>query len=618
MTSSTRNPHRTYYRNPPALERTDTARFRLRGWLAERLRVNRDQWLLTAPSSNPSMLQIFRDRDREPYRDLVPWAGEFAGKYLLSGVQALRLTQDTLLFRSLQSFVAELVSTQHESGYLGPFPTSEGMIGKDRWDLWGQYHVMLGLYEWWCYSREEDALRACKKAADHFCNQFLGGEKRVLQAGWEEMNESCIHIFTLLYADFGEPRYLELIREIEKDWEAPPSGDYVRTALEGTPFYKTPKPRWESLHSVQAISELAFLTGDAKYQTAYEQIWWSIVEGDRHNTGGFSSGEQATGNPYDPGAIETCCTIAWMAVTIDMLRLSGDSRAGDELELSLYNAVLGSQHPSGRWWTYNTPMDGDRKASAHEIVFQARAGSSELNCCSVNAPRGIGCLADWALLTSEKGVALNYYGAGSLSLKLASGNTLSLEQKTQYPLSGAVKIVLSLEQPEAFRLSLRIPAWSHKTEAALNGEPLEAVRGSYLQIDRQWKTGDTLSLHFDMSLRLWVGEAECSGKVALYWGALLLAYDPRFDSYSVDAIPEIDLTQPIKRIKYHGAEPRPQLLLSFGTKEGGRITLCDYATAGACGTRYRSWLEAGQLSSTSFQRENALRCTPIAFKETLY
>src|SRR3954447_27046737 len=38
-----------------------------------------EQWLKLAPLSNPAMLDIFRDRDRSPLRDLVPWAGEFAG-----------------------------------------------------------------------------------------------------------------------------------------------------------------------------------------------------------------------------------------------------------------------------------------------------------------------------------------------------------------------------------------------------------------------------------------------------------------------------------------------------------------------------------------------------------
>ena len=57
------------------------------------------------------------------------------------------------------------------------------------------------------------------------------------------------------------------------------------------------------------IVEMYWITGDEKYRKAFEHIWWSIVKFDRHNTGGFSSGEQAAGSPYNPSAIETCCTI---------------------------------------------------------------------------------------------------------------------------------------------------------------------------------------------------------------------------------------------------------------------------------------------------------------------
>ena len=76
------------------------------------------------------------------------------------------------------------------------------------------------------------------------------------------------------------------------------------------------------------------------------------------------------------------------------------ANVADELELSLFNAILGAQHPYGRWCTYNTPMDGAREASAHTIVFQSRAGTPELNCCSVNGPRGLGLLVRLGRLCS--------------------------------------------------------------------------------------------------------------------------------------------------------------------------------------------------------------------------
>src|SRR5947209_6250842 len=146
-----------------------------------------------------------------------------------------------------------------------------------------------------------------------------------------------------------------------------------------------------------------------------------------------------------------CCTIAWMALTRDMLRMTGDSRAADELEVSTWNAVLGAQSASGRWWTYNTPMDGQRRASAHEIVFQARPGSPELNCCAVNGPRGLGVLSEWAVMHAGDGVAVNYYGPCTLTMRDDRCGTLRIVQETRYPLDG--RVVLTLMPDRAAKMN---------------------------------------------------------------------------------------------------------------------------------------------------------------------
>ena len=586
---------------------------RVDGPLGRRAEANVRHWLLVADKGNPAMLQIFRDRDRKPPRDLVPWAGEFAGKYLISAVQALRLCKgaetDAALRQHIAAFADALIATQSSDGYLGPVPTAEGMTGKDRWDLWGQYHCMLGLLTWHHESGNAPAMAACRRCADLFCRTFLDGDKRVVQAGSEEMNESSAHVFALLYQETGEKRYLEMLRHIERDWETPPSGDYVRSALAGKAFYQCPKPRWESLHSVQAIAELYFITGEQKYRDAYERTWWSIAEGDRHNTGGFSSGETATGNPYDPRPIETCCTIAWMAVTRDMLRMTGDSRAADELEVSTWNAVLGSQSPAGRWWTYNTPMDGERKASAHDIVFQARAGSPELNCCSVNGPRGIGVLSEWAVMPAADGVAVNFYGPGAVTVADARCGTLTLEQETQYPLDGRVVLTVRPGRPARFNLRLRIPGWSASTRVTLNARDIRAIKpGTYLSLDREWRAGDKVELILDMSPYAWPGEREAAGKISVYRGPVLLAYDPRFDRFGPAELPAIDWRAGVEVLPSDASPPGPAplLLVKCKTRDGGAVTLCDFATAGAAGNVYRSWLP-GEEKPVPFSRENPWR-----------
>ncbi len=581
----------------PVCERARDCRFRLEGWIGERLQANLNQWLLTAPIANPAMLQMFRDRDRKPRRALVPWAGEFAGKYLISAVQGYRLSRDRRLRDLLRWFVRELISVQDADGYLGPHPKPERLTGKTHdgqsplWDLWGHYHCMLGLWYWWQETGDAAALQSACKAADLICRRFLDSGTRILSAGAEEMNMAISHVLCLLYQATRHTRYLQMVREIEKDWEKPPAGDYVRTALRGVEFYQTPKPRWESLPNVQAIAELYFITGDERYRRAVLHIYRSIRKTDRHNTGAFSSAEQAVGNPYDTRAIETCCVIAWMALCIDVLRITGDPTVADELELATYNAVLGAQHPSGRWWTYNTPMDGVRRASAHDIVFQAHQGAPELNCCSVNAPRGLGMLSEWAVMCTPGGVNLNYYGAGKMQVHLMRGRTLTLTVQGEYPYRQEVQIGTGLTHPTEFVLRLRIPVWSRKTEIWLNGQRVSDVTpGTYLSLQREWRNGDTIRIRFDFSLHAWLGEREQAGKVSLYRGPVLLAYDQRFNAMDPDEVPTLSLSN----LHYVEEQKKewlsPLFLLRFATTDGRAIRLCDFASAGAAGTVYRSWL----------------------------
>ncbi|MCE5199895.1 glycoside hydrolase family 127 protein [bacterium] len=587
----------------PIYEVPTAAKMSFGGIIGDRILANESNWLMIAPESNPAMLQVFRDRDRQHSCDLLPWHGEFPGKYLISAVQSLRITQNPALKAKLERFVHDLISCQDTDGYFGPFAKDKRLFGTDLWDLWGHYHCMLGLYLWYRDTGDKRALEACTRTADFLCSIFLDGGRRTVEAGWHEMNQAIIHIFLLLHTETKNDRYLEMAREIEKDWQTPPCGDYLRCGLENKAFYESPKPRWESLPDIQALAELYYIAGDENYKKAFENLWWSISKLDRHNSGGFSSGEQAVGNPYDLRAIETCCTIAWMALCVDMLRLTGDCRAADELELATFNAVIGAQNAPGRWWTYNTPMDGERKASAHEIVFQARAGSSELNCCSVNGPRGLGMLSEWAVMTAEDGLVVNYYGPCEFEVKTHCGSLVKLSQSTNYPLDGNIVLHVDPDTEEHFTLKLRVPSWSKYAQIWLNEQEVEGVRnGEYLSIDRVWKSGDMIRLSLDMSLRTWVGAQDCEGKVSIYRGPILLAYDPRFDCYDIPDLPTIDLRKGVKQIEPPVFTPKPILLLSFTTMDGNQINLCDFCSAGASGNSYVSWVKASGVQGD---------CTPF-------
>jgi DUF1680 family protein len=438
----------------------------------------------------------------------------------------------------------------------------------------------------------------------------------MVDMGMTEMNLAPAHGMALLYAHSGNQRHLDLALQLaEEEFAAvgpqgPLAGDYLRQGLAGTPFYATPKPRWESLHPIMGLAELYHQTGREEFGRAFESLWASMQAYDVHNNGGFTAGEQATGNPYHPGAIETCCIIAWMALSVEMLKLSGSSLVADELELSTYNAVLAMHAHSGRWATYNTPSDGARFASAHQIVFQARSGGPELNCCSANSPRGLGLLSEWAWMHGPRGLYVNAYAPGSLETKLADGLRLCIRQETAYPLDGQVTLILQPEHSAEFSLFLRIPAWSRRSAVRVNGQAQPAVQpGAYLELRRVWQYDDRVELSLDFALRAWHGARECQGLTSLYRGPLLLAYDPRYNRelqsdaepvvFGADpwqtradclAAPEIDAesiqTQPLA---WEGWLP-PALLLAARTSAGQAVRLCDFASAGQTGTPYRSWL----------------------------
>jgi len=601
----------------PLLSRIGDTELSLSGYVGDYLRGVTERWVKVAPDSNLGILDMFRDRDRLPLRKMVPWAGEFAGKYLTGAVQVYRVTGDRSLYEYLENFVGDLIELQADDGYLGPWPEKYRITnrapnnlpeGDGTWDTWGHYHVMLGLLLWNEETGSIPALESACKIGDLICLRYLDSPgPRLVETGSTEMNLAPVHSLTILFRRTGDEKYLRMANQIVGEFAArgpdgkPLAGDYLNAALDGIEFYKTPRPRWESLHPVMGLAELYYATGKMEYREAFEQIWNSIMSLDIHNNGGFSSGERAQGNPYHQGAIETCCTIAWTAMTVEMLRLTGNPLAADLLELATLNSVIGMHSRTGRWVTYDTPMDGVRKASTHSIAFQAREGTPELNCCSVNGHRGLGLIGEWAIMGKEgcDGLAMNWYGPCKMVVGMPGGTGIELVQETDYPRTGDIKIQVSPKKPIDFTLDLRIPRWSQETMVDVCGEQVQNPEpGSYLGIDRIWRRGDRIGLSLDMSLHYWVGERECRGLTSIFRGPLLLTYDSRYNDTGPDDLPELDAeTTQGTHSGWRGRLP-PFLLLNFTSRDGRDIGLCDFGSAGVGGSTYRSWLRVANIEDT--------------------
>src|SRR6218665_1029502 len=58
---------------------------------------------------------------------------------------------------------------------------------------------------------------------------------------------------------------------------------------------------------------------------------------------------------------ETCVTATWIKLSQQLLRLTGEARYADAIELAYYNALLGSMKPDGTNWTKYSPLVGLRQ-----------------------------------------------------------------------------------------------------------------------------------------------------------------------------------------------------------------------------------------------------------------
>jgi hypothetical protein len=116
------------------------------------------------------------------------------------------------------------------------------------------------------------------------------------------------------------------------------------------------------------------------------------------------------------------------------------------------------------------------------------------NCCPPNLARTIAEVSDYLYCVNKKGLYLNLYGGNTLKTP-----EVTLNEETEYPWDGKVKLTVTKSAATAFSLFLRIPGWCHGASLLVNGQqtPVSLVLG-YAEIHRVWKPGDIVVLNLPM------------------------------------------------------------------------------------------------------------------------
>jgi DUF1680 family protein len=112
--------------------------------------------------------------------------------------------------------------------------------------------------------------------------------------------------------------------------------------------------------------------------------------------------------------------------------------------------------------------------------------------------------ADGIYYVSDNELWVNIFAPSTADWKAAG---VRLTMTTEFPEGEGAVLSVDPKAPRAFTVLIRRPAWAGQGFAIkINGTPLAASTvgpaGSYVRIERKWKTGDRIEIAFPMVLRL--------------------------------------------------------------------------------------------------------------------
>ncbi|MEO8636848.1 MAG: beta-L-arabinofuranosidase domain-containing protein [Gemmatimonadales bacterium] len=423
--------------------------------------------------------------------------GHYTGHYLSTAALRYAVHDDIDARARADRMVAALAECQSALGgsYLSAFPEEffdRLRNGQPVWAPWYTVHkIMAGLLDVHVYCGSAQALTVLRGMARWAARwaQPLGDFQmaRVLEREYGGMNELLYNLSVVT----GDESLRELAHRFDHERMFDPLAA-GRDELKG-------------LHANTLIPKIVGaarryeLTGEERYRRTAEFFWRQVTGARAYCTGGTSNGESWNTEPGQLGGElsgytqEDCCTYNMLKLTRHLFGWTADAACAEYYERAFWNGIIGSQHPTDGSKLYYVPL-----ASGYWKMF-GTAGH-DYWCCTGTMGESFASLTDGIYFHDDDGVWVNQFIASEVRWP---EHGLRLEQETDFPASGAVRLTVRVPRPVRLSLRVRIPGWAGwGTVARLNSRALEssAAPGSYLVVDRTWKDGDTLSLQLPLAL----------------------------------------------------------------------------------------------------------------------
>jgi DUF1680 family protein len=296
-------------------------------------------------------------------------------------------------------------------------------------------------------------------------------------------------------------------------------------------------------HAVRAVymyagmTDIAALYGDRAYRDAVHKLWDNMTGKKMYVTGGLSARHagEAFGDNFELPNLtaysETCAAIGGVYWAERMFRLTGEAKYFDVLERMLYNGVIAGISLEGTEFFYPNPLEADGKYAFNQGACTRQAWF-DCSCCPTNLIRFIPTIPNLIYAVQKDTVYVNLFLSNRAEIPVGS-ETVTVEQQTDYPRNGNVTIrIVDIPQSQPFTLKIRIPSWAQNTPApgglyaysdGIETQPshLPNTTDGYYTVARNWKSGDSLALHFPMQPRAVIARPEVTddaGKFAVEYG----------------------------------------------------------------------------------------------------
>jgi DUF1680 family protein len=443
-------------------------------------------------------------------------------------------THNPKLNETMDKAIAVIAKSQREDGYI----YTKAMIEQRKTGSKNQFqdrlsfesynigHLMTAACVHYRATGKTNLLDIAKKATDYLYGFYKKASPTLAR------NAICpSHYMGVIemYRTVNDLRYLELAKHliaIKGKIE-----DGTDDNQDRTPFLTQTKAMG---HAVRAnylyagVADLYSETGNDSLLRTLNLMWNDINTHKMYVTGGNGSlydGTSPDGTSYNPNDVqkihqafgrdfqlpnftahnETCANIGHVLFNWRMLQLTGDAKYADVMELGLHNSVLSGISLNGKNFLYTNPL-----AQSDALPFKQRWSKDRVpyislsNCCPPNLVRTIAEVSDYAYSTSTKGIWFNLYGGNKATIKLIDGSKIALNQVTNYPWDGNIKITVIETSTKAFSMFFRIPGWTHDAKLSINGklETAKLKSGTYAEVNRIWKKGDVVELILPMEATL--------------------------------------------------------------------------------------------------------------------